>query len=574
MDYKKLSKVHDAVKGVAPVSVSGKKVVDEENPLDILANSPSRVEDNLQTKYIILDSVQIEKLMSMNAAQRKKFLGKLTDSQRRHVLEEMSRIKEQNKVKDSGFSEKLAYTLLDQQLANYLYAPDDFNKENLEQVYNQYKDAYSGDTVKLYNVILNAGKVENTPENDELLQKFAATIEGPSQLVDVVSVLSTDLTEEGPELTEEQQNEIMAQAELDAQEAYDSAQFDLTELVNTAVAKFCSDSATYPQVCSAYMKHWAIKIKGIADEKLEASKEIDESVSQALNDIKDLPYVDESGNEHTETEEQTILRLLNTALEDYAGGDDTKLKELANQTVDVPTEPAEGQSEEEFQAEVEAQTDSASAVVLAKSLTEGIVDNKVIDSMKSKVPALSKFNFRVSDCDLGRCEFGTVETVVNPPLTRDEYCQLCPNDELPDYFSNLIHSVSNTECPFVKEYSAPENVPYIIVNGGQKYLPYMCNTQELLEQLQNASQNEWQKIVGSACCPLEDALHLAALTNNLAFIDNSFYKKHLNDSEWAFDTIPACLAEVVSGPGLIRMKRKGDSSEKVVNIFGQDYILL
>lgn len=578
MDYKELSKVHDAVtKGVAPVSVSGKKVVDEKNPLDALASSPEHIEDKSVVKYIILDSVQINKLRSMTASQRKRFLGKLTDSQRRHVLDEMTRLKEQeSQVKDSGFSVKLAYTLLDQQLANFLYEPSKPNRENLEQVYDQYKDVWDDNTVAFYTSVLNNGKFVDTDENVKLLEGFLSNIDGESQVSLILSVLS-ESQEEAPEMSEEEEQAIVNQAESDAQLAFDSAEFDITAAVQAAIDKFVSDSVTYPQVYCTYLKSWATKMRDHALAKLSDSKIVDEKVAQALDKLNELPYIDEDGKPKQDKDEVTILELVSQAIEEFAEGDDAKLQEIAKQTVEVKDPAVESQVDEaqkdEEPAEDEEFKDSANAIALAKSILSGKPDNAIIDSMKDKVPALKKYNFRVSDCDVNWEQVEEPQAPVNMPLTREEYCALCP-PQTPDYFDNLIKSVSSGQCPYINEYNCPEGMPYLVVNGCQKYYPYGCTVEELKEQLASQPQTEWHRIVSSQCCPLEDAFHLAAMTNNLSFIDNAFYKKHLNDSEWAFDTIPACLADVVTGPGLIRMKKKNDSSDKVVTIYGQEFVVL
>ena len=164
--------------------------------------------------------------------------------------------------------------------------------------------------------------------------------------------------------------------------------------------------------------------------------------------------------------------------------------------------------------------------------------------------------------------------MVTIPLTHNEFCAVCPAEETPDYFETLIKNTNIPECPYVREYTVPDDSTFILVNGSQKYVPVTTTVPELVIQLANVEQPEWQRIISSTCCPIEDYLRLAAATNNLHLIDDTFYKKYLNESVWSFDRVPECLKDAVQGPGKIRIKRQSDSTDGVVTLYGQEFVLV
>lgn len=196
--------------------------------------------------------------------------------------------------------------------------------------------------------------------------------------------------------------------------------------------------------------------------------------------------------------------------------------------------------------------------------------NVLVDSLKSRVPALKKYNFKISDCAPVICPCEQPMNTINPSLTRSEYYDMCP--VCPDYFDLVCAQYTTPLCPSCNEYQVQENGLCVNPNGiPQMYYPYGCSLQEIGDLLAGADSDDYVSIINANCCPMEDAMNLAAMTNNLGFIDNTFYKRHIGDSEWVFDSVPECLKSYTDKPGTIRLVRKATDSSIV--LFGQNFEL-
>lgn len=200
--------------------------------------------------------------------------------------------------------------------------------------------------------------------------------------------------------------------------------------------------------------------------------------------------------------------------------------------------------------------------------------NSLVDKLVPKVPALRKYNFKVSDCAPVMCPCEAPASTINPPLSRSEYYDMCP--VCPDYFDLVVAQYSNQLCPSCNEYQVNQNG--LCVNPStcpQTYYPYNCTLQEIADLLQAAEPKDYTGIVNAHCCPMSDALHIAALTNNLGFIDNTFYRNRIGSKDWVFDSVPECLKPYTDKPGKIRLiAGKTIDSANTVNLFGVMYELL
>lgn len=242
-------------------------------------------------------------------------------------------------------------------------------------------------------------------------------------------------------------------------------------------------------------------------------------------------------------------------------------------TVECPIEKAEAAAKAEEARDKELAKELAQ---LLKSVEKGtecgeVKDslNALIDSLSDKVPALKKYNFKVSDCApvITACE---PCTSINPPLSRSEYYDMCP--VCPDFFDLVCAQYDCPQCPCCNEYEVMSNG--VCVNPGptaQMYYPCNCGLQEIADLLKDSAPEDYTKVINEHCIPMSDALNLAALTNNLGFIDNTFYKKHVGDSEWVFDSVPACLRKYTDKPGSIKLVAK--ASDSSINLFGQNFEL-
>lgn len=196
--------------------------------------------------------------------------------------------------------------------------------------------------------------------------------------------------------------------------------------------------------------------------------------------------------------------------------------------------------------------------------------NSVIDSLASRVPALQKYNFKISDCAPVICPCEAPLSSINPPMSRSEYYDMCP--VCPDYFDLVVAQYPTQLCPNCNEYDVQQNGLCVNPSSApQMYYPYNCSLDELSELLGACDSADYAKVVNEHCCPMSDALHVAALTNNLSFIDNTFYKKHVGDSAWVFDEVPACLQSFTDKPGSIKLVTKATDSS--ISLFGQYFEL-
>jgi len=196
--------------------------------------------------------------------------------------------------------------------------------------------------------------------------------------------------------------------------------------------------------------------------------------------------------------------------------------------------------------------------------------NVLVDSLKSRVPALQKYNFKVSDCAPVICPCEAPLSSINPPMSRSEYYDMCP--VCPDYFDLVVAQYPTQLCPNCNEYDVQQNGLCVNPSSApQMYYPYNCSLDELSELLGACDSADYTKVVNEHCCPMSDALHVAALTNNLSFIDNTFYKKHVGDSAWVFDEVPACLQSFTDKPGSIKLVTKATDSS--ISLFGQYFEL-
>lgn len=589
MDFKKLAQVTDSVKGIKPVALPSNIDLDdtEVSPLNGI-ELRSKVKDEKSPKetpevqkVIILDDKRIKKLFSLARTERNKFLAKLSDSQRRSVLErykELTNIVDSkpSKVKDATH-DNLDLVVADQLLANMFFSPTQFNIDNVNAQFDAVQ--YDENTVALKEHLL-AGN----PVPAEVLEEYKKTLgnDGTSMLI---KALETE--EPGDEEVPLPEAEVDASVAEDLENLGDSfSVVKLIDKVEDSITKITLKGHNYTKVRDAYLKSMNRRLTrfnngvlvgliedslGISLSKIRSRKILDEAIEKALDTIDENPFINRDGSEFQGTEDKSILTALNEALLAFAEGDPEKLRALSNQsiTATTPDPDAEGAPEPkpEEEATAEELEDLGDSIKLAKYVISKEGDAQIVDKLRSKVSALRLYNFKIYDCELGRSDVGTSEIVVDVPVTRDEFANSYDNSA----FVNLLASVQH--LPLVE---APETVeistPCVKVNNEYMF-PYNCSAEELIAKLEGISKEDWGKIISDNACRLSDALRLAALTGNLHFIDNRFYKPRLSDSVWTFDEIPSCLKNVVDGKCKLKLHRGSATDNKVVNLFGQNYEL-
>lgn len=569
MDFGKLAKVADSIskgKGKQNVPASGRQVADEKNPLDALEDR-EKITDQSQ-KTIIIDDVFIRKLADATRDQRRKFLSRLTDSQRRRVLVSLKRIK------DSGASERLGYVLLDDLLANVAFDPTKESVKNLNDFVESQNYFEMSDNMKVLVEQVLSGSVDLDKKALEELKSGLG--ERESHLIANIGEQDDFEIPEEEELTEEDINSLEDSAKQHVALFKQNKNFrEVNDAADEVISVFQGKNRNYAKTSNAYWgafeKAWKEQFEGEDVFKTLNSKEMSDSLEAALDVIQDetskldevfeKPAIDNNGEEVKDVEEESILSLLSEALSDFVSGSPEKLQTLANQNLstEVPSEETEEvtlEEEPDEEPEVEIKEDAEdeaftdSAIHLARRVLKGKRVNKLVDSLESKVETLKKVNFRKTDCVLPCNEVAQTQAI-NMPLSCEEYNTLCPPRITP-LMEELL--MENKESGAMKALPPIESCVVneqglIDVNEGQIYVP-LCPIDEFENRIKEAENNEAiHEIVSSCAVSVEDALAAAAKCDNLSFIDTRFYKPSVGSSAWSFDeeNKPACLIECPEG---------------------------
>ena len=453
MDFKKLAQVTDSVKGIKPVALPSNIDLDdnETSPLNGI-ELRSKVKDEKSPKenpeiqkVIILDDKRIKKLFSLARTERNKFLAKLSDSQRRSVLErykELTNIVDSkpSKVKDATHA-NLDLVVADQLLANMFFSPTQFNINNVNAQFDAVQ--YDENTVALKEHLLSGNQVPA-----DVLEEYKNALgnDGNSMLIKALETEEQPGDEEVP----------LPEAEVDASVAEDlenlGDSFSVVKLIDKvedSITKITIKGHNYTKVRDAYLKSMNRRLTrfnngvlvgliedslGISLSKIKSRKILDEAIEKALDTIDENPFVNRDGSEFQGTVDKSILTVLNEALLAFAEGDPEKLKVLLNQSIEAPTPDPEAAPKPEEEATAEELEDLGDSIKLAKYIISKEGDAQIVDKLRSKVSALRLYNFKIYDCELGRSDVGTSEIVVDVPVTRDEYANSYDNSAFVNLF--------------------------------------------------------------------------------------------------------------------------------------------
>lgn len=603
MDFKELARVADTLDGKVKSVVSGQglEVQESENPLDAL-EVKTRVQDTKQ-KVIILDGKKITSILDGPREERRKFLARLTDSQRRKVLQVYQDTK---KIKDNNFSDKLFFVLLDENLSNFIYAPTEYNKQLLQEILQ--KNEYPEEIQNLVNYIIDdtfdLTLEDHSAAYDLYLDKLNeleidSAVEKTLETMNISDSVKSKVSDS--EINTTQMGEIAsaAVADLDSWDGKDIS--TLNEASENSINKFVKKGLDYDKVSEAYWdvmnseygkrttqlvedhvkSTYGISIKEILDKKI-----IDEAVEEALNEINDNPFIDDNGDPVNPVEDTPVLTLLNEALTAFAEGDPSKLEELANQTISGEQKSEEGQDAKEENPDesgkdedvddIEVNEDDdlniEDAARLAKAFLAGKNVNKVIDTLSSKVEALRIYNLKITDCEMC-ADIVPATSTIDVPLSCEEYNAIAPKQNI--CFETLLKQTQSPKCPWITDVWPTDDHLCIRVNSSQSYVPVGMSPDQVVKALEMIPREEWAAFIDEHCKPLSQVLELAAVTDNLNFIDNKFYKKHLKDSGWSFDQCPKVLEPLglESGRLLICTDSSDLKDKTVVCLYGQNYVL-
>lgn len=608
MDYSKLSTVTDSLsKGKqhhVPATAVGLKVQEHRNPLDSI-RTVTKVAD-AKSGVVVLDTKGIRDLMRMPREDRRKFLARCSDSNRRRILDAMNAVK---RISDAG-ADKLGYMLLDDLLSNVLFDPSGYNKETLDTyVATQEYTEFDEDTKKLIDKV-SKDAFDGTADKD-LLDKFESHLQGASKLRSISGNITSQNTQEPSEdtweddLKEEFTDSVAADCKAflhakDAKVLGTLVSDTISMYKNKRSLQFMTDSYweafdkafkeqfegldTFQNREASFKGRFGCTIQECLD-----SSEISDSIhnmllrladdESTLDQIAESDYIDSTGKVVHETEDKPIITLLSEALEDFADGDDAKLQALVSSTLnqesseDTPEEPEEEEDvafENEPGEEDEEQVEDACRHFAARVL-QGKKVNKLYDALRTRVAALRKYNFKVQDCELPvPYQPEATDPAILPPLTHDEFCEACP-PELPEGLATLIQGMYGG-CTPTEVASVEVQEPYLLINGNQVYVPTTGVASEVANRLTAAEEAHKAHILGSCAVPLSDAMLVFALTNNLHLCDNRFYRTALQSQNWTFDQVPDCLkAQGITKPCILQPCKSIPDGAVGVKIYGAQF---
>lgn len=569
MDFVKLSKVTLEIQSgkKIPQVVDGRSVEEVKNPLDEI-NTKEKITDT--EKVIVIDSTFIKKLKSASRETKRKFLSRLTDSQRKRVLTLL-------KVKDSSASQ-LGFITFDTLLSNYKYDPSELNKKNIEefleyQSYFEYTDALK----ELVEAVLE-GK-ENLPE--EGMTQLIEGLEGAESRLAAFSgdLIDVDIPDE-EELTEEDIETLKDSARLSAfsfkkennvRKMLDSAEDLLTEFQGKNRSYSKSSKVYWDEFDKAWEEQCANEQKEIKD-ALDLLETITDD--QVIDKIYEGPTI-ENGEEVKDVEERSIVQLFVEALESYSEGDPEKLDTLLDQSIgevdesdtEEPEEPEEEEEVEEFTEEEEEKIKDA-FIHLSKRLKQGKSINKLVDALSKVCPKLQDMNLKkgvdiVCDSTIAVCD----DVIADPPLTHAEYCATHACD-IPPVVACALGEQKPIVWPF-KEWCVDGDC---INCDGRYYRPYTCTAEEVAKRLEEAEDDPTRiAIVGSTSVPLSTFRKVASRCDALNLIDRRFYRPSMLSDSWKFNgDLKEILDQDIEGTTL----RRSNSKEGTIEFFGYPYVVV
>lgn len=587
MDFKELAKVADSFDGSKRhVTAEVRQVIDEKNPLDALEER-EKISDS---KTVIIDAAFIKRLSNAPRDVRRKFLGRLSDSQRRRVLSLLKK----HRVQDSGFSETLGFILLDDLLANAIYDPTEENIESLDYFIKTQNYAYFSDSImKLVEQVKSGDDSLDSEAIDELSASIAPRASRVQTIVGEKESLDEDFQiPEEEDLTDEDIATLGDAAKKNVDLLLKNRSFkEILDAADDLLADMQGKNRRYSESSNVYWKAFedAWKEQNPEGQKFatntsEETEEIVDSLNNVLESITDdgeldtifdNPATDENGEVVRDVEEEPIMELLAEALSEYAHGDDSKLEALSQQTIngdtvsednieymEEPSEEPDSPIEEEEPSEEQVHD---SVVRLARRIIQGKRANKLIDSLKPKVSALRSINFKKCDCVAPFNEVPSEVSTINMPLSREEFYSIYSGG-IPAVMVDILGNLEKQEVPPISSCEVVGNC--VDINNGQLYYPYTCSAEELEERLNNAEKENLQEIVSSCAVPLEDAMKVAAQCEALHLIDTRFYKSSLSDSAWTFDkdSVPS----IIGDSELTHLKRSSKEDSNI-EIFGIPY---
>ena len=365
-------------------------------------------------------------------------------------------------------------------------------------------------------------------------------------------------SDEFVDLTEEDNQEI--EETIEATLTADSSLKSVIDCIHSIQSKFLVRGFKYSKVTDTIV----LKV-----EKFLNDNNVEKLRDDVIKKLEELTPKNDLGEEIELEENKSPLKQLQEAIAEYLNGNEEPLKELATPNDGTEEddesnedESNEDESNEDESNEDESNEDESNEDTSNEDTTDGEEDeNEIIDSrirdcanhilnpsyetnscveeLYNEVPMLQQYNFQVSEQPTPLAQVEPTDLVPEAPITRSDFYSLY---KTPGYIKQLTEPTK--ECIPVKEVSVDEIGNLVTNESGmyQTWLPITGSCEQHVEKMQSMSDSERAKYVKENFILKDSYLKACAVTNNLAEIDNRFYKTKLSDECWTFDECPACIA--------------------------------
>lgn len=620
LNFKELSKITDSHynRGESKrVVADSLEVNDTQNPLDLL---DVRSKDCAKTvgrerRYVVLDNATARNFKKKDRAFRRRFLSRLSDSERRKFLQ-MVKDAEEEDVKEQG-NEQLDTQVFGVLLNNAVNSQSDKDLDLLNDFISTHdvsepcrrlaEKVYEGDVDFDTDEDLIVSVCDMVDDEDEtLLASFRSVYEidtnGESELnVD----FDTDTIEDSVDEDDDVLDDEDYLAELDENESEQEIEDSLTEKV--------LDSHIIEILTKGSIKKGeslAVAFEHVYDSVCKTYKDIDtKELSKAILNVCDnfADTISESLTEAIDNEvgEVSLVDLLNEALTAFAEGDSAPLEKFVNASTisevgdllegnDEPSideiaiegeeqepivENDEGNDNEQEYTEDEGDEDvnitefnptkREDCVKVAKLVLTNKMTRQISDALSGQVKALKDNIFYSDDETVGREVEPSLDTMV-VPMTNSEYTSLGVETSVP----SMVKQESEFNAPLLTEEPTTEG-GVIILNGSTRPLtvvPFDMTVDNVFDAIKDMDLTDKRKFFTEHTVLVSDCVKFASKHNLMPFVDNRFYKRRISDAYWTINGNPKCLGDNV-GTQLYPHWCNVEGDFKEVTIYGQKYKL-
>lgn len=575
------------------VSVEGKEVRQKtSNPLDAL-NVPAHNGAVVKNRIVLADNRKLVKSFKEKTSKdRRLFLSRLSDSDRRRFLRQLKDEEERKVDEQQEFDQidnEVFATLLMNAVASLADSDLDLLSGYTDKVDlpNELVDlaliicdaSYNPDTDS--EVLSKAMPFlgTNASEISDLINRNFGVDKSNDSRIDihkrndsaVVRLSKTENFDENEEIegavAEDEDSLYVNEDEIkESEEIEDSLK--RIKLISRLVSSRGVDRKVVDSLVAKAQKHYP----SLSNDVVRLA--VYDSVIDGKFKVQDSTFADTLADQieesvETEVGEVDLISVLSNALSDFANGNSEKLEQFVHansvgEVVDLLSEgdetpidegevtlqeklesDKEGDEEKEeneedldkeedddfsdFVAEDFDPSRKEDSVRLAKMVLKGKLSQKVRDCICPMLPCIA--NVHVDEDEYCDCTPYNEVSVVDMPLTRDEYCTLMANN-------NDVEMATQQLSPFQCEegVQAEQNGDYITVSCGDEsvnLIPVSESVEDIMKQIKSC--DSVAKVLMEKCVRVRDAKKVAKMLGRMDFLDNRYYKKHLSDTTYVID---------------------------------------